>query len=265
MADQAVGQAWSQPDLRGRDDPVLPEIKSLFGQALRQTLGLARLDWLVRATAQSAGTKRRCRPSSPTVPVPSPCSYWCDSTGVKFLGDGECMRKNHSAEYRYEWRKVHLHIDAQTLEIRAVEVTSNAIGDAPMLPELLAQIPPEEPIDSVGADGAYDTRARRDATAQRGAVAVLAPRKNAHLWRRPSPGSESRNEAVRACLRLGYSVWKTWSGYYRCSLVDTKMHCIKRRNERVTVRTFERQVVELHGSTDSVRSAGHRPCQWLWH
>jgi hypothetical protein len=54
---------------------------------------------------------------------------------------------------------VHLGIDAQTLEISAVEVTSNAIGDAPMLPELLAQIPSDEAIASVGADGAYDTQA----------------------------------------------------------------------------------------------------------
>jgi len=51
-----------------------------------------------------------------------------------------------------------LGIDAQTLEIRAIEVTTNAIGDAPMLPELLAQIPLGEPIESVCTDGAYDTR-----------------------------------------------------------------------------------------------------------
>ena len=109
-----------------------------------------------------------------------------------------------------------------------------------------AQIAPDEAIASVTADGAYDTRACRDAIAQRGAVAVIAPRKNARLWRRSSPGSESRNEAVRACQRLGTSIWKTWSGYHRRSLVETKMHCLKRLGERVTARTFERQVVELH-------------------
>ena len=32
-----------------------------------------------------------------------------------------------------------LGIDANTLEIRAIEVTNNAIGDAPMLPYLLDQ------------------------------------------------------------------------------------------------------------------------------
>ena len=63
----------------------------------------------------------------------------------KFLGEGEWKRKKHGAEYRREWRKVHLGIDAQTLEIRAIEVTSNAIGDAPMLPELLARSLPTNP------------------------------------------------------------------------------------------------------------------------
>jgi hypothetical protein len=42
--------------------------------------------------------------------------------------------------------------------VRAVEVTGSNIGDAPMLPELLNQIPPDQDIGSVTADGAYDTR-----------------------------------------------------------------------------------------------------------
>lgn len=46
-----------------------------------------------------------------------------DSTGIKILGEGEWKRKKHGAEYCREWRKVHLGIDADTLEIRAVEIT----------------------------------------------------------------------------------------------------------------------------------------------
>ena len=51
---------------------------------------------------------------------------------------------------------------------------------------------------------------------------------------------------MRACKRLGRRIWKQWSGYHRRSLVETKMHCFKRLGERVTARTFDRQVVELH-------------------
>jgi hypothetical protein len=79
-----------------------------------------------------------------------------DSTGIKFLGEGEWKRKKHGAEYRRQWRKVHLGIDAHTLEIRAIEVTDNSVGDSPMLPELLAQIPLDEALASVSADGAHD-------------------------------------------------------------------------------------------------------------
>ena len=42
-----------------------------------------------------------------------------DSTGLKFLGEGELNRKKHGAEYRRQWRKLHIAIDAETLQIRA--------------------------------------------------------------------------------------------------------------------------------------------------
>jgi len=45
------------------------------------------------------------------------------------------------------------------MEIRAIEVTSNSVGDAPMLPELLAQIASTTTISTVTGDGAYDTKA----------------------------------------------------------------------------------------------------------
>ena len=69
-------------------------------------------------------------------------------------------------------RKIHLGIDEETLEIRAVEVTGSHIGDAPVLPDLLNQIPEDEQIGSVTADGACDTRKCHDAIADRGAHAL---------------------------------------------------------------------------------------------
>jgi len=46
-----------------------------------------------------------------------------DSTGIKSLGEGEWKTKKHGAERRRQWRKVHLGIDADTLQIRAIVVT----------------------------------------------------------------------------------------------------------------------------------------------
>ena len=77
-----------------------------------------------------------------------------DSTGIKVLGEGEWSTCKHGASRPRQWRKVHLGIDAETLEVRAIEVTGSRIGDGPMLPELLAQIPAEEAIGFVTADGA---------------------------------------------------------------------------------------------------------------
>jgi hypothetical protein len=228
-------------------------IKCLFGQPLRQSLGmvqsllkLAKLDWPVPDFSTVSRRQRHLRVQLSYRPSTAPLHLLVDSTGIKFLGEGEWKRKKHGAEYRRQWRKVHLGIDAQTLEIRAIEVTDNSVGDAPMLPELMAQIPAAEPVASVSADGAYDTRACHEAIAQRGAAAIIPPRKNAQRWKSQSAGATVRNEAVLACKRLGRRIWKVWSGYHRRSLVETKMHCFKRLGERVMARTFERQVVELH-------------------
>jgi hypothetical protein len=72
-------------------------------------------------------------------------------------GEGEWKTKKHGADYRRRWRKVHHGIDAATPEIRAMEVTDNSIGDAPMLPNLVGQIPPGQQLASVSDDAAYDT------------------------------------------------------------------------------------------------------------
>jgi len=64
-----------------------------------------------------------------------------DSTGVKAEGDGEWSARKHGPSKPRDWRKVHLRVDAETLEIRAIEVTGSRAGDAPILPDLLDQIP----------------------------------------------------------------------------------------------------------------------------
>ena len=63
------------------------------------------------------------------------------------------MRK-HGPGRRRQWRKVHLAMDVVTGDIRAVEFTSSREGDSPVLPDLLAQIPADEAIGTVTADGA---------------------------------------------------------------------------------------------------------------
>ncbi|MEG0922399.1 MAG: IS5 family transposase [Comamonas sp.] len=141
-------------------------------------------------------------------------------------------------------RRAHLGIDAQTLQIWPITVTSNEVGDSPMAAELLGQIPSHEEVASFTGDGAYDTQDVYEACHQRQAIPIIPPRKGAKL--RKVLAFAPRNEAVKARKRFGRVIWKCWSGYHRRSLVETKMNCFKRLDEKVMARTFERQVTELN-------------------
>lgn len=152
--------------------------------------------------------------------------------------------QKHGVDRRRQCSKMHIGIDAQTLQVRAICVTSNNVSDAAVIPELLAQVPAQEPLLTVTCDGGYDTQPVHTAVMQRNAAPIIPPRKNARL--RKGDAFAHRNAAIAACKRFGRKLWKNWSGYHRRSLVETKMHCIKRLGERVMSRTFERQVNELH-------------------
>jgi hypothetical protein len=119
-------------------------------------------------------------------------------------------------------------------------------SDAPMLPEFLNQIPPDQDIGSVTADGAYDTRKCHDAIATRGASAVIPPRKNAKPCKPTSARAIARNEAVSAQQYLGRTLRRRWSGYHRRSRVETKMHCMKLLGQSLMARDFDWQVAEIH-------------------
>lgn len=162
-----------------------------------------------------------------------------DSTGLKFLGEGEWKRKKHQPEYRRQWRKLHIGIDAKTLQIRAVQLTINNVSDSQVLDDLLNQIPSDERIDSVYTDGAYDKKLCRQVISDRHAHVVIPPRKNARPWKDKKVGSLKRNELLKTVKRLGRTLWKKWPGYHRRSLVETKMHCIKLLGDKLSARSFD--------------------------
>ncbi len=128
--------------------------------------------------------------------------------------------RKHGGSKRRIWRKTHIGFEEETLEVRAVEVTSSNIGDAHMLPELLNQIPLDQNIGNVTADGPYDTRKCQEAVAARGAHAMIPPRKNAKPWKTTSAGAIAQNDAVNVQRYLGRTVWRHWSGYHRRSRVS---------------------------------------------
>ncbi|MGF2683599.1 IS5-like element ISAha1 family transposase [Acinetobacter johnsonii] len=228
-------------------------IKSLFRLSLRMVTGfvqslihLCRLDW----TAPDYSTICR-RQKHIDIAINYQKSSNClqllvDSTGLKFLGEGEWKRKKHQPEYRRQWRKLHIGIDAETLQIRAIQLTINNVSDSQVLGDLLDQIPQDEQIDSVYTDGAYNTKQCRQVIADRQAHAVIPPRKNAKPWKDTKTSSLERNELLRTVKRLGRTIWKNWSGYHRRSLIETKMHCIKLLGDKLRAKNFQSQVNEIH-------------------
>ncbi len=248
-----TGKQGRQPQYGDAAIQTCLTLKVLFGMALRQTMGfvesllrLVGLDW---AVADYSTLSRRQKTLAVNIPYrgsKGPLHLRIDSTGIKAEGEGEWHARKHGGAKRRLWRKIHLGVDERTLEIRAIELTGSHVGDAPMLPELLDRIPADVEIGSVTADGAYDTRKCHDAVADRGAHAVIPPRRNAKPWKPSTAGAIARNEALRSSKYLGRAIWRKWSGYHRRSRAETKMHCVKLLGQSLMARDFDRQVAELH-------------------
>lgn len=119
--------------------------------------------------------------------------------------------------------EVHLAVDESTLEVRAVKseqanatgskepANGSGAGNAPVSPDLPAQIPEDEPIAAV---------------ANQGADAVIPPRCNDAPWNKHSSGAAGGNEALRAVERSGCAIWRRWSGHHRRSRAEAKMTCM---------------------------------------
>jgi hypothetical protein len=159
-------------------------MKVLFRMALRQTTGfvesllrLIGLDWAVPDFSTLSRRQRTLKVNIPYRGSNGPLHLLVDiepasatgssepARGIKVEGEGEWSARKHGGAKRRVWRNIHIGIYEKTLEIRAAEFTTSDIGDveqanatgsrepARMLPELLDQIPLEQEIDAVTADG----------------------------------------------------------------------------------------------------------------
>jgi hypothetical protein len=140
---------------------------------------------------------------------------------------------------------VHLAMDTATSDIRAVEFTPSSVGDSPVLPDLLDQIPEGEEIGTGTADGAYDTRRCHTAIIARQATPIIPIRKNRRLWKEDCPAAMARNETLRATRQYGRAFWKRWTGYHARSRVEAKLRCLKAFGERIAARDPDHQTAEI--------------------
>ena len=193
-------------------------------------LGMANLDWTVPDYSTLCRRQKTLAVQIPYRRADGPLKLLVDSTGIKFLGDGEWQARKHGVQGRRQWRKVHLAMDTATSDIRAVEFTPSREGDSPVLPELLDQIPEGEEIGTVTADGAYGTRRCHTAIIDRQATAIIPIRKNGRPWREDCPAAVARNETLRATRHYGRAFWKRWTGYHARSRIEARMPSPVRAN-----------------------------------
>ena len=137
-AAKPTGKRGRQPVYSAAAVQTCLTMKVLFGMALRQTTGfvdsllrLVGLDWDVPDFSTLSRRQKTLAVNIPFRGSQGPLHLLIDSTGIKVEGEGEWNARKHGGAKRRVWRKVHLGIDEHTLEIRAVEVTSSDVGDAP--------------------------------------------------------------------------------------------------------------------------------------
>ena len=226
-------------------------IRMVFHLPLRQTEGFLRcLAGLLEVdlpipdhTTLSRRLKRLSEVQLQRLPTDRPIHLLIDSTGLSLhVGHMQKPPRNRA------WRKLHLAFDAASGEILASDLTARRTHDCTQVPALLEQI--ADPIASVLADGAYDTKAVYEAAHERGegrAVRVLIPPgRNAQLSPKPSAALRERNRTVRSIRELGRREWHTSSGYSRRSMAENTVFRYKTIIGRsMRSRTLAGQKVEV--------------------
>src|SRR3982751_6996053 len=255
--------AWQAPPTgrRGRS-PLYSNVaietgqmlRLVFGQPWRQTEGLLRsiaalLGVSLAIPDHTTFSRRSVGLSLTTVlpPTAEPVHVVIDSTGLKVYGAGEWQAEKHGERGRRTWRKLHLAVDPHSSEILASELTTNEIGDSPMVDSLLDQI--QSPLLSVTADGAYDGEPVYRAIAARQPdsppAVVIPPRATAVPSAVVDTAPSLRDQHIQIIQEKGRRGWERAVGYGQRSLVETAMFRYKARiGPTLRARTLPAQETE---------------------
>jgi hypothetical protein len=161
---------------------------------------------------------------------------------MKVYGEGEWKMRLHGKEKRRTWRKLHLMIEHRTHEVVSLSMTDKEVLDRVEVPHLLRAV--EGEVCEVLGDGAYDFEVCHRAIYERGARAIIPPKKGARV--RGKPHFRDRDQAVVRSSQVGKEEWKKEAGYHRRSLVETAMMRLKTIfSDRLRAREWKRQETEL--------------------
>ena len=151
-----TGKRGRQPEFRNASIQVCLTMKVLFGLPRPQTTGfvesllrLAGLAWKVPPFSTLCRRQKALNIAIPYRGRSGPVHLLIDASGIKAEGDREWNARKPGGSKKRLWRKPHPGMDEETLEIRAISVTTSHVDAAPMLPDLLEQIPPDQEIARV--------------------------------------------------------------------------------------------------------------------
>lgn len=164
-----------------------------------------------------------------------------DATGLKVFGEGEWKVRQHGADKRRVWRKLHLAADSVTHEIICADLSLSGTTDAQALPGLINQT--HRKIKQASADGAYDVCYCHDALMKKKIRPLIPPRNGAQYW--PDKYHERNHAVANQHLSGSNDVWKKKVGYHRRSVAETAMFRIKTLlGGHLSLRDYDAQVGE---------------------
>ena len=263
--DEAVAKTWERKEKtgeRGRPEEyqdswieLILTLGMVYHQPLRQVTGFAQSfvklnGWCVNVPHFTTLCRRRktlniqvsSRRFSDTITVV------VDSSGAKVYGEGEWKVRQHGASKRRTWRKFHLAVEPETLEILALEVSTNDVTDDEMLPVVLNAIDEAITIEKVCGDGGYDRTNSYQAIKKRRAKAVIPPRKDAKIQQHGNSNAPplDRDQNLRRIRKVGRKRWKQEAGYHQRSLAETSVYRYKVTfGSTLNSRLFPSQTVEM--------------------
>lgn len=204
-------------------------LRSVFGQALRQTEGLliSLFDMMsVDLDAPDYTTLSR-RALNLDVVLPKrlksdeSITIAVDSTGLKIYGAGEWCETKHGLSRRRQWRKLHITLNTSTLEVVEASLTDNNVGDSTEAKNHIENI--DDNINEILGDGAYDCKAIYKAVGSKGGAVTIPPPANAVFSNNYPSCPTQRDRHVEHIKRCGRSAWEIENKYSRRLLAENYM------------------------------------------
>lgn len=178
-----------------------------------------------------------------------------DSTGLRLYTASQWKRSRFRySQDKARWRKLHVAMDGQSLNILDIQITPSNTSDCLVFPTLLKCLP--QKVTHVIADGAYDNTRCYRAAKQKDVIPIIPPTTRARLQ------SENRNLVKDATLAMrdhnvrlmrvhgkgtqARSMWKKSSGYHKRSRVENAMFRLKRLfSDCLSAKGLHAQTVEM--------------------